>query len=223
MVADGFLSTAPVADGTRRRPSDRDRYQVFVHLDRDPLAPDHTLGATLDDGTQVSAETFRRICCDTSLVAATMDAGGRPLDVGRRTRTIPAAIWRGLYLRDRGCRFPGCWNTMFLQGHHIHHWLHGGETAIDNLVLLCSAHHRLLHEGRFAVEMSDDAVKFRDSRGRAIPDVPPPAASGSDGTEAAQDWFEAHGLHRTPDGGQGCWADPHPQYDHIVDCLLSAA
>ena len=73
------------------------------------------------------------------------------LTIGRRSRSIPPAIRRALMLRDRGCAFPGCTHTRFLHGHHIQHWLHGGETSLDNLALLCSHHHHLVHEGGWSV------------------------------------------------------------------------
>jgi hypothetical protein len=59
-------------------------------------------------------------------------------------------------LRDRGCAFPGCTHNRFLHGHHIQHWLHGGETSLDNLSLLCSHHHHLVHEGGWSVERTAD-------------------------------------------------------------------
>jgi hypothetical protein len=82
--------------------------------------PTALLAATLDDGTRVSAETFRRIACDCGVVAVAGD--GAELNIGRRARSIPPAIRRALALRDRGCRFPGCTHTRFLHGHHIQHW-----------------------------------------------------------------------------------------------------
>ena len=94
-----------------------DRYQVTMHVDQDPLAPDGVMAATLEDGTVLSAETLRRVACDCGIVAV---AGSDPagMTVGRRTRSIPPAIRRGLVLRDHGCAFPGCTHTRFLHGHH---------------------------------------------------------------------------------------------------------
>jgi hypothetical protein len=72
---------------------------------------------------------------------------------------------RALRARDGGCRFPGCTNTRFVDGHHIKHWADGGETSLDNLVMLCRHHHHLVHEGGFACEKSADGeVFFRDKR-----------------------------------------------------------
>ena len=57
--------------------------------------------------------------------------------------------------RDDGCRFPGCSSHRFCDGHHIVHWQNGGETSLDNLVLLCRHHHRLVHEGGFDCRKSE--------------------------------------------------------------------
>ncbi|HVT06127.1 MAG TPA: DUF222 domain-containing protein [Polyangia bacterium] len=141
--------------------------EVIVHLEPDLTSAPGTLAATLDDGARVSAETLRRLACDSGLVAARVDQDQAVLDVGRRTRAIPTAIRRALWLRDRGCRFPGCSSTRFLHGHHVHHWIHGGRTALANLVLLCSFHHRLVHEGGFTLSLTDAAevrVRARDGR-----------------------------------------------------------
>ena len=53
---------------------------------------------------------------------------GEPLSVGRKTRTVPTAIKRALRARDKGCSFPGCHHTRFVDAHHIKHWSAGGET-----------------------------------------------------------------------------------------------
>jgi hypothetical protein len=97
----------------------------------------------------VPLTTAQRIACDAAVATVTVDAKGNPLDVGRTTRTIPAAIRRALVLRDRGCRFPGCNRPPeWTDGHHIRPWAEGGETRLDNLVLLCQACHTDVHERR---------------------------------------------------------------------------
>ena len=108
----------------------------MVHLDQDVLDPDGAWSGTLEDGTRVSAETLRRVACDCGLVAVSHD--GQSLNIGRRARSIPPAIRRALMLRDHGCAFPGCTHTRFLHAHHLQHWLHGGATSLDNLLMLCS-------------------------------------------------------------------------------------
>ena len=53
------------------------------------------------------------------------------------------------------------------------HWIDGGETNLENTILLCSTHHRLLHEGGFSIEKNLEADWcFVNARGRIIPDAP---------------------------------------------------
>jgi Domain of unknown function (DUF222)/HNH endonuclease len=150
-----------------------DRYQVVVHVDTATLRGDER-GETseLDDGVPLAAETARRLACDASIVRI-LERDGRPLSVGRKTRSIPPALRRALAARDRGCRFPGCTARHFVDAHHIEHWAQGGETSLSNLVQLCRHHHRLLHEGRYALEPGPDGrLIFRRPDGRRISDCP---------------------------------------------------
>ena len=98
----------------------------------------------------VSAETARRLACDAAVVGMQHGPGGEILDVGRRRRTIPPALRRALAVRDGQCRFPGCQNQR-TDAHHARHWANVGETALDNLVLLCRRHHRAVHEEGFGI------------------------------------------------------------------------
>ena len=85
---------------------------------------------------------------------------GEVLNVGRKTRIIPSAIRRALKARDTTCQYPGCSHTRYVDGHHMVHWSDGGETKLDNLVLLCRRHHRLVHEYGFRVVKSDFGFHF---------------------------------------------------------------
>ena len=143
--------------GAASEASGRPRGEVVIQVGPELASGQGVLGATLEDGTPVSAETLRRVACDGGVVIAAIDPEGNALDVGRRTRAIPAGIRRALLLRDRHCRFPGCANRAFLHGHHVRHWLHGGRTALDNLLTLCSFHHRQVHEGGFTLSLTADA------------------------------------------------------------------
>ena len=129
-----------------------ERYQVVLHVEPATLSVDEEPGRSeLEDGTRVSAETSRRLSCDASVVCVTHAKDGSILDLGRKTRTISPALRRALEIRDRGCRFPGC-GRRFTDGHHVKRWDDGGETSLTNCVLLCSYHHRLVHEGGWRVE-----------------------------------------------------------------------
>ena len=123
-----------------------------------------TWRATLHDGTALSSESFLRLACDTGLVLSKTDDRGSILDLGRKRRTVSAPLLRALRLRDRQCRFPGCTHTAFVDAHHIQHWAQGGSTRLDNLVLICTMHHKSLHEGGFRLEREPDA----DGRARLV-------------------------------------------------------
>jgi hypothetical protein len=151
--------------------------EIVIHVDRELTGSSGALSARLNDGTPVSAETLRRVCCDGGIVPAAVDDQGAVLDVGRRTRAIPSAIRRALWIRDQGCRFPGCMNQRYVHGHHIKHWLHGGPTSLDNLVLLCAWHHRLLHEAGFRAALrADGELEVRTPEGALLPAHPALAA-----------------------------------------------
>ncbi len=125
-------------------------------------------------GSDRQPETARRLACDCSVVRIVEDAKGEPLDVGRRTRTIPPGIRRALQARDKGCRFPGCTSKRYVDGHHVKHWINGGETKLSNLVTLCRFHHRLVHEGQVVVQTLDDgAFRFVKPSGESF-DSPTP-------------------------------------------------
>ena len=115
-------------------------------------------------------DTVKRLLCDCSIVTVAEDADGNPLDVGRKQRTVSTPLKRALYARDRGCTFPGCHRKRYLDGHHLEHWIDGGETSADNMTLLCTYHHRLLHEGGFSiVRDADGTLRFVTADGRSIP------------------------------------------------------
>ncbi|MGI9206030.1 MAG: DUF222 domain-containing protein [Woeseiaceae bacterium] len=155
--------------------SSADRYQVMVHVSAETLAPDVSANTSqnescrIEAGPHVSAETAQRLRCDTSISLLVENQDGAPLTIGRKSRVIPPPMRRALRARDEGCRFPGCTHTCFIDGHHIRHWANGGETSVDNLVLLCRHHHRLVHEGGFDCEREPGGdVVFRNLLGKRI-------------------------------------------------------
>ncbi|MBK7534309.1 MAG: DUF222 domain-containing protein [Myxococcales bacterium] len=133
---------------------------------------------TVETDLVLSPQATRRLACDCGLVVATVAAAtatdAAPLSVGRKTRTIPAALKRALLLRDRTCRFPGCDHRLFLEGHHLQHWADGGETSLPNLALLCSLHHTYVHDRGYRITQSaSGALAFEDPQGRAVVPLPP--------------------------------------------------
>ena len=225
-MASTSLTGAPVAGrcaGAAHGGAAPERYQVVIHLDRDLTSPELALAATLEDGTHVSAATLRRVACDSGVVAAAVDEGGAVLDIGRRTRVIPPAIRRALWIRDQGCRFPGCANDRFLHGHHIKHWLHGGRTSLDNLVLLCPFHHRQIHEGGFSLRLTAGAeVEVHAPGGKRLPAQPTLDADPGP-VDWCSDWWDGVGgasasidaWTTTPS-----WGGEPVDYEAAVDALL---
>lgn len=120
-----------------------------------------------------------------------------PLQTGRRTRTIPASVRRALDRRDDGCRYPGCTHRHYVDAHHIEHWADGGSHRLDNLVLLCTFHHRLVHEGGFRVSGdANGSLTFYRADGRAVPQP------GDDSAESFLEVEEGNARH-------GVVADAH--------------
>jgi hypothetical protein len=115
--------------------------------------------ALLGDTGTISAAEARLHACDCMVIPAVLGSHSEPLDVGRLRRLIPPGIRRALYLRDRGCAFPGCHRPpRHCQGHHIRHWSEGGPTELANLVLMCAHHHRLLHRSGWQVRIAADGL-----------------------------------------------------------------
>ena len=160
-----------VLAGTSGSASCADRYQVSVHVSAESLRgmvdPDDP--PEIEGGGILALKTAERLSCDAGIVPIVESAEGEPLAIGRRRRTVPPALRRALQRRDKGCRFPGCEQTRFVDAHHIIHWAHGGETNLDNLVLLCRYHHRALHEGGYSISGKGNAMLFRDPAQRCIP------------------------------------------------------
>jgi hypothetical protein len=159
-----------------------DAVELVVHIDVQTLGSDEIRDRSeLGDGGSIAPETARRLGCDAGL-RRMVERDGKPLSVGRRTRTVPPAMRRALRDRDHGCQFPGCTHQRYLHAHHIQHWAHGGPTDLDNLVQLCSYHHRLVHEGGYGVERAGPkGLRFRRPDGRCVeahPRPPTPAGPG---------------------------------------------
>ena len=152
-VAESFLAEShSTANTANSASSTADRYQVIVHVDAETLHQRTAGRCEIEQGPAIPVETVRRLACDASLLTVLESELGEPLDVGRKTRSIPPAIRRALNTRDGGCRFPGCTHQRYVDAHHIEHWADGGETKLSNLVTLCRLHHRLVHEGEITVE-----------------------------------------------------------------------
>jgi hypothetical protein len=157
--------------------------QLVITTTLDPLT--RALGAgMLDTGIRLSPAVVRRLACDAVVLPAILGGASQVLDLGRQRRLFTGAVRRALVLRDGGCAFPACDRPpAWCQGHHIISWLDHGHTDLDNGVLLCGHHHRLIHQQEWQVRLGKDR----------LPEFLPPA------------WLDPH---RTPRRNQRLRAGP---------------
>jgi hypothetical protein len=115
------------------------------------------------------------VSCDPIVQVVIESEEGVLVRMGRKTRKVPPHLWRLLKDRDRHCQAPGCSRTRGLHAHHRKHWIDGGTTDLDNLVLLCTVHHRLLHEHGWTIRGGPNDLRFHDRDGfRVTPSRAPP-------------------------------------------------
>jgi hypothetical protein len=169
----------------------------------------------------LSGQTARRLACDAGVIEVVEDEHGVPLSVGRKRRTIAGALKRALHKRDTMCTFPSCTNRLFLEGHHIKHWADGGETSLTNTSLICSQHHRFVHEYGYTVELGpDQRPRFRDPHGKLITTVPDNAATTELGWARILTANEPLAI--SADTIAGPWDGTPVDYGRIVGHLASA-
>jgi hypothetical protein len=135
-----------------------ERPTVVVTMAYDKLAEQVGTGS-VDTGEPLPAEAVRRYACDAKIIPAVLGGPGRPVDLGRSTRIISAALRRALTLRDGGCTFPLCeipgkWCDV----HHLDHWADGGRTDLNNTALVCGAHHTTTHHHGWIIRMAGDGL-----------------------------------------------------------------
>src|SRR5712691_4756964 len=129
---------------------DPDRATVVVHAQVEALASGRG-GCEVEGGGVIHPETARRLLCHARVQAVIEDRAGNLVGLGRMSREPTAWMLRQLRYRDRECTFPGCGNRRFTQAHHITWWERGGRTDLDNLTLVCTFHHKLVHEHGWAI------------------------------------------------------------------------
>ena len=189
-------------------------FQVTVHVSAETLRSgefDAEDAPAIDDGPVLAPDTVRRLACDGAMVPLIEAASGEVLAIGRKSRTITPALRRAVKRRDAGCRFPGCTCTRFVDAHHIRHWAEGGETSLDNLVLLCRHHHRLIHEGGYTVTRTEmGSFEFINPRGVVVPLTGETRLRGN--VHVLFDTDIAIDANTTvPD-----WDGDDPDYDHVL-------
>jgi hypothetical protein len=233
LIADTYLAQRGEDTGAG---SSADRYQVVVHVDQAilsdacPAVDDEPHRCELESGPAVALDTARRLACDSTVIGIIEGSGGEPLDIGRKSRSIPPALSRALRARDGGCRFPGCDRTRFTDGHHVKHWADGGETKLSNLITLCGFHHRLVHEGGYGVAATDDGLfVFTRPDGRRVEESGAKCFRGNIAPRAADLGFEETlrlymlnreaGLAIKPETGACQWTGEPMDYSMAIESM----
>ena len=104
-------------------------------------------GAEMEFSLPMSSAAVQGMACDCSVTRVLLSEESLVMDVGRAKRMVSAPLKRALKARDGHCRWPGCERpASWCDGHHVVHWIDGGSTDLNNLVLLCRRHHRMVHE-----------------------------------------------------------------------------
>ena len=132
-----------------------DRTTVVVHVQAEALADTQATGVT-ESGAVLHVDTVRRLLCNATIQPVVEAADGSVIGVGSGSREASTWMMRHLRHRDRTCTFPGCDNRRFTHAHHIRWWSRGGRTDLDNLALVCTFHHRLVHEHGWNLERAPD-------------------------------------------------------------------
>jgi 5-methylcytosine-specific restriction endonuclease McrA len=203
-LADALVHIArDLLAGKIARASNPDIYQVIVHVGPEALTgepgpqaepgpdaepgparptghPAHPARCHLEDGPAISPAAAQRIACQATVSWMLHDHHGNVLDVGRRHRTPPPALRRAVRERDHyRCQAPGC-QSRRTDIHHIRPWAKGGKTRLRDLILLCEAHHMIVHALGYTITIADDGTFiFTRPDGTVMPNCPPlPDARG---------------------------------------------
>jgi hypothetical protein len=144
-----------------------DATTVVVTMTLDQLRGDlATAGVISSDDLRISAGEARRLACNASIVPAVLGGRSEILDLGRSRRLHSKAQRKALRLRDRRCRAKGCTvPATWCEAHHLKPWSLGGNTDLDDGVLLCAFHHHRAHDPTYQlVRLPDGDLGLRRLR-----------------------------------------------------------
>ena len=193
---------------------------MVVHVRADALAapaePTERPAAWIEGGPAISPAVAERLACGATMQALVVDRRGNPLHLGRRRRTVSPAQLCALRVRDHDrCVFPGCPQTRRLQAHHVRWWRNGGPTDLDNLALLCTFHHHLVHDQGYQLRPGKHGG-FTATR----PDTTPIPAAGAP-THGRPDAVRSPGIdHRTITPR---WSGERLDLGYVMACLSARA
>jgi hypothetical protein len=145
---------------------DPDRATVILHArvgggGAEGVGPASLHSTELEGGPVLHPQVAERLLCDARVQVILEDGAGQVVRLGRMRRDPPEWMLRQLRYRDRECAFPGCAQRRHVHAHHVTWWDRGGSTDLDNLVLICSFHHKLVHEYGWSLTRGrDGAVRW---------------------------------------------------------------
>jgi len=103
---------------------------------------------------QCDAQWLARTRVGTSSAGASSDgsANAQVEGAANATQDVAPAVRRAVLRRDHHrCQVPGCSHATWVDIHHIDTRADGGTHDANNLLTLCGAHHRAIHEGILSV------------------------------------------------------------------------
>ncbi len=161
---------------SNQSPTDHgNRPQVNVVVPWETLIGGNDQPGQLTDGTLISAADARRLACDAQVCRLLTGPNSEILDLGRNKRTVSAAQWRALVIRDRHCRMPGCYRpASWCDAHHLLPWDQLGRTDLSDMCLLCRHHHTLIHRDGWTITNQGNGILiFTRPDGTTLPNGPP--------------------------------------------------
>lgn len=113
--------------------------------------------ATLDTGTEISAGQLRRLACQAGVIPMVLDGASQPLDVGREQRLHPKHQRVAIAARDGCCVIEGCdMPAAFSEFHHLTAWEDGGNTSVEDGIMVCPYHHHRIHDPTWRLQATGD-------------------------------------------------------------------
>jgi len=156
--ADALHDIAAFYNRQNAKPATKRRHpHVELSLRGDTLTTDLLLGAHPETGILFDHATTETVLCDCLIHQIMLGTHELPIGYGRARYSVPRHLFRLAAQRDGGCRFPGCKRPVaHCDAHHLRHWRKGGVTDHDNLGLLCSRHHHIVHRENVEVKVLPD-------------------------------------------------------------------
>ncbi len=168
----------PIAGGVRP--------QLNVTIPIELLSPDGEGSGVTDHGGVLSSAAVQRLSCYAAVRWILTRGSTEILDVGRTKSRWSTAQRRALVVRDGGCRGPGCDRPpAWCDAHHVKWWSQDGTTSLDNGLLLCRRHHRLVHDDGWSLDHDarTGRATFTSPTGRTVTTWPHGTASGAPRSE----------------------------------------